>query len=431
MVFKHVVTSFLQSDQKILILRRSSKVGSYQGKWAGISGYLEEDEDPLQRAKIEMQEELGLSSAQTNLVRSGEPLRTFDEQQDTVWIVHPFLFEVDEQNLRLDWEHTESKWIGPDDLLSHDTVPKLKQAFERVRWDLHATAPALSHALRGVDELARDRVHGASILGRRSIGIMAEVARVSSTETINELFSNLLAVGLALRKAQPSMAIVRNLTGRFLYDIESVRQTPTSLDKFKETVAYLARKTQADAEAAAEDASRNSTALLPKEGRMLTHSYSSTVRRALELGVKSKHDLTVYVTESSPGLEGKQLAKDLIDVGVPIRLIADSAVSSVISDVDMVIVGADTVLANGSVINKIGTRRIAKIAEEEEVQFCVVCESTKFSTMDFLGEPVHFAETLFDLTPNESVSNIVTESGAIEAREVEQQIKKMLSQLYP
>lgn len=431
MQFKHVVTSFLQSDQRILLLRRSSKVGSYQGRWAGVSGYLEEGEDPLQRAKIEIEEEVGLSSAQASLVRSGEPLRAFDEQKDTVWIVHPFLFEVHEQNLRLDWEHTESRWIDPDDLRSYETVPKLKEAFERVRWDLRATASVLSSALRSVDELTKDRVHGASILGRRSIEVLTEVARVSRANSINELFSNLLHVALELRKAQPSMATIRNLTGRLLYDVEAARQTATSVDQFREIAASLGQKAHVDARAAAEDASRNSVAILPEEGYVLTHSYSSTVRRALELGMKSKRKLTVFITESSPGLEGKQLAKDLIDIGVPVKLIADSAVGSVISDVDMVVVGADSVLADGSVVNKIGTKKIATVAEEEEVPFCVVCESSKFSTVDFLGEPVQIAETLFDITPSESVSKIVTESGAMEAQEVERQIRKMLSQLYP
>ena len=236
---------------------------------------------------------------------------------------------------------------------------------------------------------------------------------------------------LELRKVQRNMATIRNLTGRFLFEAEAARQTTTSLDNYRETVATLAQKAQTDAEAAAEDASRNSVPILPEEGHVLTHSYSSTVRRALELAVKSKRKLTVYVIESSPGLEGKQLAKDLIDIGVPVKLIADSAMNSIISDIDMVIVGADSVLANGSVINKIGTSKIANAAKEEEIPFFAVCESTKFSAADFLGEQIQIAETLFDLTPAEYVSKVVTESGPIEPGEVERQIRKMLSQLYP
>jgi translation initiation factor eIF-2B subunit delta len=227
------------------------------------------------------------------------------------------------------------------------------------------------------------------------------------------------------------MATIRNLTGKFLFEAEAARQTTTSLDNYRETVATLAQNARTDAEGSAEDASRNFVPILPEEGHVLTHSYSSTVRRALELAVKGKRKLTVYVTESSPGLEGKQLAKDLIAIGVPVKLIADSAMNSMIPDIDMVIVGADSVLANGSVINKIGTSKIAEVAKEEEIPFYVVCESAKFSTADFLGEQIQIAETLFDLTPGENISKVVTESGPIEPGEVERQIRQMLSQLYP
>jgi ribose 1,5-bisphosphate isomerase len=431
MQFKHVVSSFLLSDQRILLLRRSDRVGSYRGKWSGVSGYLEEGEEPLQRAKVEIQEELGLSSLQLDLVRSGEVLRTFDEQKDTVWIIHPFLFEVHEPSLRLDWENSESRWISPDDLSYFDAVPNLKEVFERVRWDLQATASALFSASRHVDDLRRDRVHGASFLGRRSIEILTDVARVSRADSVKALFSNLLSVAMELRKAQQNMATIRNLTGRFLFETEAALQSITSLDKYRETVITIAQNVRRDAEAAEEDASRNSVPILPREGNVLTHSYSRTVRRALELAVKGKRKLTVYAIESSPGLEGRQLVKDLIQIGVPVKLIADSAVNSVISEIDLVIVGADSVLANGSVINKIGTSKIAKVAKEAKIPFWTTCESTKFSSADFLGEQIHISETLFDLTPMEHVSKIITELGPVEPREVNLQIRKMLRQLYP
>jgi ribose 1,5-bisphosphate isomerase len=396
-----------------------------------VSGYLEGDEAPLERAKTEIREEVGLSSAQASYIRTGEVLRALDEEKDIVWIVHPFLFELHQPNLRLDWEHTESRWIEPGNLHSYETVPKLKEAFERVRWDLKSTVHHLPSALRSIDELTEDRVQGASALGRRSIEILAEVARSSAVGSIGELFRNLLAVALELRKAQPSMATIRNLTGRFMRDVEAARQRVASVEEFRQMIVPLSEKMQADAEAAAEDAARNAVSTLPEDGYVLTHSYSNTVRRALELALMGRRKLTAYVTESSPGLEGRQLAKDLIGLGVPVRLVADSAVDSVIPDVDLVVVGADSVLADGSVVNKIGTSKISKLARERGIPLDVVCESAKFSTMDFLGEPVHIEEMLFDRTPSEHVSNIVTETGLVEPRKVEANIREMLSQLYP
>ena len=59
-----IVTCFLTNGDKILLLKRSDKVKSMRGLWAGISGIIEKDELPLVRAKIEIFEEVGLDNEQ-------------------------------------------------------------------------------------------------------------------------------------------------------------------------------------------------------------------------------------------------------------------------------------------------------------------------------------------------------------------------------
>ena len=59
LIVRSVATSFLTYRGKILVLKRSGKVGSYQGAWAGVSGYVEEDEQPLDTALKEVEEETG------------------------------------------------------------------------------------------------------------------------------------------------------------------------------------------------------------------------------------------------------------------------------------------------------------------------------------------------------------------------------------
>lgn len=431
MQYKQVVTSFLRSGEGILLLRRSSKVGSYQGRWAGVSGYLESDEIPLQRAKIEILEEVGLSSEDIRLVRSGELLRAFDEQEDTTWTIFPFLFDVQQMSIRLDWEHTEHKWINADDLRSYETVPKLIEAFERVRWDLSIVPPTLSETEVGVTALGRDRLHGASYLGRSAVEILAKVASVSTAQSNAELFRDLLSFTLKLRRAQPSMATIRNLTGMVLNSAGAVRFDFSSVGEYRKAVSTSAERVLENSTVSAEDASRNCASLLPDDGHVLTHSYSSTARRALELATKSRHRLTIYATESSPGLEGKRLANDLVALDVPVRLIADSTVRSILTNVDLVLLGADSILADGSVVNKIGTAEIAKAAREVGVPVAVVCETAKFSTQDFLGEPAEISKELFDVTPSEYVATIVTEEGQLEPKQIEGRIGAMLSQVYP
>jgi len=128
---KHVVTCFLENNNRILILRRSNKVGSYQNHWAGVSGYLERNE--IDQAMIEIKEETGLECSDIDMKIQGLPIKIIDNKLRRIWIVHPFLFHVKSPDkIEIDWEHVESKWIKPEALIDFNTVPGLKDALKRV-----------------------------------------------------------------------------------------------------------------------------------------------------------------------------------------------------------------------------------------------------------------------------------------------------------
>ncbi len=131
-----VVTCFLlrraAAGDEVLLLRRSQQVGTYRGRWAGVSGYLEEDE-PLAQAYREVKEETGLAADEVRLLATGEPLTVVDARAGRRWIVHPFLFEVTPgAQVRVDWEHTEARWVRPEDVFAFETVPQLAEALMRV-----------------------------------------------------------------------------------------------------------------------------------------------------------------------------------------------------------------------------------------------------------------------------------------------------------
>ena len=128
----NVVTVFLEHDRKILLLRRSQKASTMKGLWAGISGYVENN-DALTQALKEIEEETGLSNKKLNLLHVGQPLEVVEfDNPDTVWVVHPYLFHSNTSLIRIDWEHDEVRWINPDEIQSYETVPKLKETLESV-----------------------------------------------------------------------------------------------------------------------------------------------------------------------------------------------------------------------------------------------------------------------------------------------------------
>ncbi len=123
-----IVTSFIRDNDRLLILKRSNKVRSMKGLWAGISGIIEKDEEPLTRAKIEIFEEVGIAEDEIVLIRSSEEMRINSPQyKNHQWQVFPFLFESSNPTIRLNWENTDFRWIDVGELGNFETVPSLEK----------------------------------------------------------------------------------------------------------------------------------------------------------------------------------------------------------------------------------------------------------------------------------------------------------------
>jgi predicted aconitase with swiveling domain/8-oxo-dGTP pyrophosphatase MutT (NUDIX family) len=120
---RHVVTNILLHKGKVLLLRRSNSVGSFRGKWAGVSGFIEAHEEAEEAARRELAEEAGLKNAK--LLRCIETERFRDGQ--VVWCVHPFLFETKSASIKMDWEHQAYEWVSRDDIGAYPTVPGLQR----------------------------------------------------------------------------------------------------------------------------------------------------------------------------------------------------------------------------------------------------------------------------------------------------------------
>ena len=128
-----IVTSFIQDEQKLLILRRSNKVKTMKGLWAGISGIIEKNEPPLTRAKIEIYEETGISEDKIRLIKNAAKLRVNSPQYENhEWEIFPFLFEAKNPDIKLNWENSEYTWITIDELKNYNTVPSLEKVLQNL-----------------------------------------------------------------------------------------------------------------------------------------------------------------------------------------------------------------------------------------------------------------------------------------------------------
>ena len=125
-----VVSSLLFDGSKVLLLKRSQKVGSFQGYWSCISGYIEQDELPLDTAIREIQEETRIPSTEISLIQQNGP--RFSGTEEVIFKSFWFFFKVkkDHAPILIDWEHDEFIWIEPRELKNFQTVPWIPSMIE-------------------------------------------------------------------------------------------------------------------------------------------------------------------------------------------------------------------------------------------------------------------------------------------------------------
>jgi methylthioribose-1-phosphate isomerase len=209
---------------------------------------------------------------------------------------------------------------------------------------------------------------------------------------------------------------------------------------------------------AVEDVARNrrlgafGAAVVPEGARVLTHCNAGSlacVGYGTALGViRAAHEAgrhpSVWVDETRPVLQGARLtAWELDRLGIPATLVADVMAGSLMAsgDVDLVVVGADRVAANGDVANKIGTYSVAVLARYHGVPFYVAMPTSTIDPQTPDGSAIvverrdpdevrriggqlmtpagiSAENRAFDVTPAELVAGYVTERGVLAAADL-------------
>lgn len=127
-----VLSCFVECNGKLLLLKRSSKVRSYQGKWCAVAGFIDQPRPLEEIVYAELKAELGLKPEDVAGIAAGQPYEFTDEQLGKRWIVHPLFARLKgTPRIEIDWEHTDFEWIRPEDLANYDTVPMLEESMRR------------------------------------------------------------------------------------------------------------------------------------------------------------------------------------------------------------------------------------------------------------------------------------------------------------
>lgn len=402
-----VATVFLRNRSEILLLQRSDDVGSYQGQWGAVAGHVEDA--PEASARREISEETGLESAAVSLVRAGEPFGVDDAELEKRWLVHPFLFECATREVALNWESTTAEWVSPLEIRSRRTVPKLWTSYDRIR-------PT-------VETIRTDSTHGSSYISLRALEVLRDEAGILADDGADG--AAVRDVATAVLAARPAMTVIANRINRVMAE---TAHEPTAISQ----AAHDACKRAADADSqAAIEASQLLT------GRVATLSWSGTVIEALERADPE----ALLVAESRPGGEGVALAERFADV-TDVTLTSDAGFAHALATtaIDTLVVGADAILADGRLVNKVGTRPAAIAASHERIDVVVVAAADKISPVTegdlepreetelYDGDTqLDIEHPTFDVTPADCITHYVTEDGTLDTAAVRSRAAKHAS----
>lgn len=299
---------------------------------------------------------------------------------------------------------------------------------------------------RTAEETAR-AIRSLVVRGAPAIGVAAAFGVALAARRALESGAGL---DQALDAAHEVLAASRPTAVNLFWALDRMRRVRSgaqagSRESLAAALAAEAQAIQTEDVAACRAMGEFGAALFPERARVLTHCNAGALATAgygTALGViRSAHRMgkveRVFAGETRPVLQGARLtAWELVNDGIPTTLITDSMVGFLMSrgEINCVIVGADRIVGNGDVINKIGTYTVAVLAREHKVPFFVAAPRSTFDLATAKGAEVTIEERnpvevlqfggvrtaplgvevrnpAFDVTPQALVAAIICEAG--------------------
>ncbi|MDV7350812.1 ribose 1,5-bisphosphate isomerase [Halorubrum distributum] len=291
-------------------------------------------------------------------------------------------------------------------------------------------SPAVSET---AESIATMEIRGAATIASAAAEALADqaeaAAEADATPGDPEAFrASLRAAARTLRETRPTAVSLPNALRYVLQRMEG-----DSVDRLRRSVVDASEAFVEQLDRAQEDLGQVGANRLADGDTVMTHCHSTDALACIEAAVEQGKSISAVVKETRPRQQGHITAEQLRDAGVPVTLIVDSAARRYLDEVDHVVVGADSIAADGGVINKIGTSGLAVNARERGVPIMTAAQTIKLHPETLTGHTVEIemrdeAEVIdpeareaigqidvenpaFDVTPPRYMDAIVTEQG--------------------
>lgn len=283
-----------------------------------------------------------------------------------------------------------------------------------------------------IERVRKDEIGGAADTAKEVIDALASLVADSKAKDTAALVTEIDEAVLEIMRVMPSLAPPINALHRFVGAMEREQADDASLESMKEALQDSRDAFFEWAENALGKVGQYGAEKVTDGDRVFMYSMSSTVWRIFRVAKEQGKNFEVVVTESRPGNEGLWTVTEMDKLGIPVSVGIDASVGELIPDCSAVFVGADVLSATGHALCKAGTYPSALVAKASGVPFYIAADTLKFDTGTLLGLPyrneaIHRHEVLdeshpekatvighlFDETPPELVTAVITEIGII------------------
>lgn len=288
--------------------------------------------------------------------------------------------------------------------------------------------PAVKHVAAQFQALELHAARG----GREVMEALAETARLSPAHELDALASDIETAVWEILAVMPAYAPPLNVMHQVLSRIEQAQANDDSADALRAIIHHDLHGFRRWSEDARNRIAATGASLIPDNGTVFTFTLSETALRTMRFAAESGKQFRVLVTESRPNQDGLRTAQELAACSVDVELSIDACIVDLMVHADLMLIGAESIRADGSAIAKIGTYPVALIAAQYRVPLYIMVDTLKFDVSSMLGFPLELDQVprtsvlpddisnrasvvghLFDRTPSYLIRGIVTERGLI------------------
>ncbi len=309
----------------------------------------------------------------------------------------------------------------------------------------------MDQLLKDAEKIKSLEIQGASNVASKAIDFLSNYAKRLKSENIEKCFEKLYNAKAILINTRPTEPAMKNGLKFIMNKLEQEKETCIAeyisdiIEKYKNQYYDMLQNSK---KRIAEIGARR----FPAAGKkfiVMTHCHSSLVTAILLEAKKQGKDFKVINTETQPRLQGRKTAQKLLKAGIEVIHVVDSAMRWAVRhyQVDLILIGADSITSEGTIINKIGSRLLALVAHEEHIPFYVASPLLKYNPETNLGiletiemrdpeeiwenppEGIEILNPAFETVSRRYIDGLITEAGIFASSHVSNYFAKIYPEM--